>query len=204
MKPIQFSRRAPEAFTLIELLVVISIIAILASLAIPAISSALVRGQMTQTLNNARQLTMATQSMSIDTSTAGSGASWTMNESNQVQTVSSFCAALANGNYLKYSDLAKLFSAPGVTVKGTNSDAFGATNIAFSIIKTEESSPADQLFLITRNWQQPGILVASNAPYGDKGFIVFRKGGDGATYSRPSDATNPTAVGTNLSLTNLQ
>jgi hypothetical protein len=36
-------------------------------------------------------------------------------------------------------------------------------------------------------------------PYGDKGFIVFRKGGDGGTFSRPADASNPAAVTTNYS-----
>ncbi|MEI7865328.1 MAG: type II secretion system protein [Chthoniobacterales bacterium] len=203
MKSIKFSSPQSEAFTLIELLVVISIIAILASLAIPAITSALGKGQMTQTLNNARQLHFATQSMSIDTAVSGSCATWTMTESNQVQTVSSFLASLANGNYLKWPEIQKLVTAPGVSPKGTNADAFSATNIAFTIFKTEEASPSDQPFLITKNWQTPGTLNASIAPYGEKGFVVFRKGGDGAAFTRPTDATNPAALGTNLALTNL-
>jgi prepilin-type N-terminal cleavage/methylation domain-containing protein len=41
-----------KGFTLIELLVVIAIIAILASLAVPAIQGGLLKGQLTQTLNN--------------------------------------------------------------------------------------------------------------------------------------------------------
>ena len=53
MKPLHRSLRG---FTLIELLVVISIIAILASLALPAITGALSRGQMTQTLSNMKHL----------------------------------------------------------------------------------------------------------------------------------------------------
>ncbi len=73
-------QKSPSAFTLIELLVVISIIAILASLAIPAVTSALTRGQMVQTLNNQRQLQIATQTMSLDTFTSGSGLSWTTSE----------------------------------------------------------------------------------------------------------------------------
>ena len=59
------------AFTLVELLVVISIIAILASLALPAITGALVRGQMTQTLSNMKQLHLVTQQMAIDSTTTG-------------------------------------------------------------------------------------------------------------------------------------
>jgi len=183
-----------SAFTLIELLVVISIIAILASLAIPAVSSALVRGQMTQTLNNARQLTLATQTMSIDTTTAGSGVSWTTGTNNQPLTVTTFSQALTDGKYLTGSDLQKIYAAPGVIVNNTN---FAANNIAFSIMATTEASPSDQPFVITRNWSK-GTL-STNAPYGDKGFIVFRKGGDGGTFSRPTDATAPSVVGTNYS-----
>jgi prepilin-type N-terminal cleavage/methylation domain-containing protein len=187
-------RRSLRAFTLIELLVVISIIAILASLAIPAVSSALVRGQMTQTLNNARQLTLATQTMSIDTTTAGSGASWTVGSDGAPLTVSTFSQELITGKYLTDSDLRKIYAAPGVLIPA-NATTFNASDIAFSIIQTQESSASDQPFLITKNWQS-GTLT-TNAPYGDKGFIVFRKGGDGGTYSRPADATNPSVVSSN-------
>lgn len=190
------TRPSHAAFTLIELLVVISIIAILASLAIPAVSSALTRGQMTQTLNNARQLTLATQTMSMDTTTAGSGASWTVGSDGQQLTVDTFGLELLAGKYLTESDLRKLYAAPGVVVP-TGTTNFTAEDIAFSIMETQESSPSDQPFLITRNWEDGELTT--NAPYGDKGFIVFRKGGDGGTYSRPTDATNPSAVTTNWS-----
>ena len=187
-------RRSLRAFTLIELLVVISIIAILASLAIPAVSSAMVRGQATQTLNNARQLTSATQTMSIDTTTAGSGASWTVGSDGSQLNVSTFSQELITGKYLTDSDLRKLYAAPGVIIPA-NATTFNAGDIAFSIMETQESSASDQPFIITRNWQDGNLTT--NSPYGDKLFIVFRKGGDGGTYSRPADATNPSVVSSN-------
>lgn len=188
--------RSLRGFTLIELLVVISIIAILASLAIPAISSALVRGQMTQTLNNARQLTIATQTMSMDTTTAGGGASWTMGSDGQMLTVGTFSQELMSGKYLTESDLRKMYAAPGVIVPADTTN-FTPADIAFSIMETRESSPSDQPFVITKNWTTAGTLGTNAVPYGDKGFIVFRKGGDGGTFSRPTDVTNPAAVTTN-------
>jgi prepilin-type N-terminal cleavage/methylation domain-containing protein len=189
--------RSLRGFTLIELLVVISIIAILASLAIPAISSALVRGQMTQTLNNARQLTIAAQTMSMDTVTAGGGTSWTMGSEGQVLTAESFNQELITNKYLTVSDLRKIYTAPGIIISNT-ATSFPARMIAFSIMETQESSPADQPFLITKNWEAG--VVTTNAPYGDKGFIVFRKGGDGGTFSRASDGSNAAAVTSNYAL----
>ena len=59
------------AFTLIELLVVISIIAILASLALPAITGALIKGKITQTTSNLRQLYLASHTAHLDGQVAG-------------------------------------------------------------------------------------------------------------------------------------
>ena len=188
-------RHSLKAFTLIELLVVISIIAILASLAIPAVTSALTRGQMTQTLNNARQLHIATQTMSIDSTTAGNGVFWTFS-SNVPLSVAGFTQALLDGRYLTIQDITKLYGAPGVVISDTN---FAATNIAFKIFAVQESSPADVPFLVTRNWDSMQEGLGTNAPYADKGFVLCRKGGDGAIFTRPTDATNTNVFGTNTS-----
>ncbi|HEY5792715.1 MAG TPA: type II secretion system protein, partial [Chthoniobacterales bacterium] len=175
MKP-----RKLSAFTLIELLVVISIIAILASLAIPAVTGALTRGQMTQTLNNARQMTLATQQMSLDSFTAGSGPAWTTQNGTDFSTLQEFIDNLVNNNYLTANDIKKLLAGPGVTavtVSTTNATVAPASS-AFSFFQTSESTPNERAFLVTKNWASSALTT--NAPYGNKGFVVFRKGGDGS------------------------
>src|SRR5262244_3040367 len=69
------TNKSSSAFTLIELLVVIAIIAILAAFAVPALTSALAKGQMTGTMNNARQMYIAQFQMSNDGAATGDATS---------------------------------------------------------------------------------------------------------------------------------
>lgn len=34
------------------------------------------------------------------------------------------------------------------------------------------------------------VGLTQNSPFGDKGFVVFNKGGNGGVYNRPTDATS--------------
>lgn len=173
-------RLAKHAFTLIELLVVISIIAILASLALPAITGALVRGQMTQTLSNMKQLHLSTQQMALDATTTGDtnlgwpgdiGGSW-----------AAWATNVVGGAYMSANDFIKMISAPGVVPTSTNPATPGKS--AVLVYNVAENSESATVFLSSANFSNTAsggsAPVATAKPFGNKGFVVFRKGGDGS------------------------
>jgi len=180
------SVKRTAAFTLIELLVVISIIAILAALALPAITGALARGQMTQTLSNARQIYISTFNMALDGTTTGdTNLGW---PSDAGGTWSKWAGALVGGGYMSTNDFAKMLSAPGV-LRGTNVSVQSPTPSALSVYNVGESSPMQAAFITTANYTNGQSLSSDAKPFGNKGFVVFRKGGDGLVY-QSTQATN--------------
>lgn len=173
---LQHLMKRSSAFTLIELLVVISIIGILASLAIPAVAGALVKGQMTGTMNNARQLQLATFNVNLENEAAGQLGAWPAT-SNGPTTFALWRDLLTN--VLTASDLAKLFSAPGVAV--SNALSANAAQIAFNVYKVGDTEESGAIFISTRNWSAASPTTPPTdaaKPYGNKGVVILRKGGD--------------------------
>ena len=187
-------KRSLRAFTLIELLVVISIIAILASLAIPAVTGALTRGQMTGSLNNARQLHIATQTMAIDAFQTGEGAGWP-GDNVIGGNWEKYLTELTNGKYLTISDIRKILSAPGIQ-QPAGVDVMPSES-GLAVFAVRDNSPSDAIFASTANWTGFTALVDTAVPFGDKGFVIFRKGGDGSVY-QPRQATNSILGNSNL------
>lgn len=175
MKP-----KPPSAFTLIELLVVISIIGILAALALPAITGALARGQMTQTLSNAKQLHLATTQMALDATTTGdTNLGW---PGDLGGTWAAWASNIVGGGYLSTNDFKKLISAPGVVPTTDNPSAPGKSGVL--VYAVAENSDGSTVFISSANFSNTatgGTAPSATAkPYGNKGFVVFRKAGDGA------------------------
>src|SRR6188768_3105083 len=140
--------KTTKAFTLIELLVVISIIGILAALALPAIAGALVRGQMTQSLNNMKQLHLATQQMTLDGVTTGdTNLTW---PGDGAGTWAAWSAAIVPG-YLSTNDFAKLLSAAGV-IRPTSTAVSATTPPAVTVYKVFENNPGDTVIFSSANW----------------------------------------------------
>jgi prepilin-type N-terminal cleavage/methylation domain-containing protein len=190
-----------SAFTLIELLVVIAIIAILAALAVPALTSALSKAQMTGTMNNMRQLYLAQFSMANDgAATGSSGLAWpgdlvAAGVLGTTATLIDYANVLIANGYIRAGDALKLFNAPGSGFTGTvgsgppeNLTGPGGT-AAIKVYDVLESDVANAIFCVSHNYDYDSNLTAPSVPYGIKGFITVKKGGDAAIF-RAGQATN--------------
>jgi prepilin-type N-terminal cleavage/methylation domain-containing protein len=213
------TKKSLSGFTLVEMLVVIAIIATIAAFALPAITGALVRGQLAQAVSNARQVHLATFAMTTDgTQTGDAKYAWpgdlyaSADTTVQIKTVADFVTRLVDNDYLKAGDL-KVFAAPGVNPwvgaytkpadaasKGTFAPAFdGTANCAYKIYLVTDRDPGNTIFLATKNFtyssSQTTAINSAATPFGDKGFVVFHKGGDGTFYKK-QQATSKTLLGT--------
>jgi prepilin-type N-terminal cleavage/methylation domain-containing protein len=180
--------KTSSAFTLIELLVVIAIIAILAALAVPALTSALAKAQMNGTMNNARQLYLAQFQMSNDgTSTGDATLGWPGDLAAPPADLEAYCKLLVDKGYLKVGDLNKLLSAPGASCTAAVAPGpppvFTLTGTsALKVYKVTDADPAIAIFAESGNYVYGNSILAGANPYGTKGFVVMRKGGDGAVF----------------------
>ena len=58
-------------------------------------------------------------------------------------------------------------------------------NCAFKIYRVKDGDGANAVFAATQNFTYGQDLDTTKDPYKDKGFVVVRKGGDGAAYKKP-------------------
>jgi prepilin-type N-terminal cleavage/methylation domain-containing protein len=179
-----------SAFTLIELLVVIAIIAILAALAVPALTSALSKAQQTGTMNNARQLYLAQFQMSNDGSATGDATSaWPGDLPVVPADLVTYLNVLLGKGYLKGGDAIKLFNAPSASFTATVTTTAGIDQLsapggvaALKIWPVKDNDPATTIFATTKNYVYDTAILPAAVPYGVKGFITVRKGGDASVF----------------------
>ena len=188
------SKKNQSAFTLIEMLVVIAIIATIAAFAVPALTSALTKGQMTGTMNNARQVYLAGYQMALDgSSNSDANLAWPGDyaAATGVTSVTKYVEKLIQNDYLKGGDLSKLLSAPGsactATVDNTSSPPTVtslAPKSAVKIYKVKDTDSSNTIYAATANYTYNTALKTTDAPFGDKGFIIIHKGGDGVVLKK--------------------
>jgi len=190
------TNKTPSAFTLIELLVVIAIIAILAALAVPALTSALAKAQMTGTMNNARQMYLAQFQMSNDGAATGDASSGWPGDLITLGTLTAsdlqgYCNILLAKGYLKGGDVLKLLTAPGAGLTGNvvvgppETITFtGTAPASLKIYPVVDGDASNAVFAVTHNYVYDTALATAppDVPYGAKGFIAIRKGGDASVF----------------------
>jgi prepilin-type N-terminal cleavage/methylation domain-containing protein len=185
MKTLKTLRGKLAGFTLIELLVVISIIAVLASLALPAITGALVKGQITQTMSNYRQLYITSQSASLDSSAAGSSNSGFPGD----------CGSVANWSnalvpsYMSAQSFGNLLSVKGQSAYTQCWDGTPSSNSSGVMISTKNLSGTSN-----------SATMANVAPYNLKGAAVVNVSGQAVsvTGTNVSGVTNSMVFGSTV------
>lgn len=185
MKTLKTLRSKFAAFTLIELLVVISIIAVLASLALPAITGALVKGQITQTMSNYRQLYITSQSASLDSSAAGSSNTGFPGEAGSI-------AAWSNAlcpQYIAAQSFANLLSVKGSAANTLAWDGTPSSNSAGVMLTTANLTGSSN-----------SATVGNVAPYNLKGAAAVNASGQAISVvgTNVTGLTNAMAFGTQV------
>ncbi len=166
---------------MLEVVVALAIIVVLAVVSYSALSPVLVRGcKSPQILSNAKQLHLATQQMALDATTAGNRKiGWPGNIGG---TFANWAHQLVAGEYLTTNDFCKLLSGPGMVVPLNQIPT--KNNNALLIYDVREESEGSTVFLTSANFTNTPTggmpPTKESKPYGDKGFVVFRKAGDGA------------------------
>jgi len=147
----------------------------------PGPTKALLRGQMVQTVNNARQIFLAASAMAEDGLANGdSRFGWpgdlAVSPDNPVPTLSGYVERLIEGGYIKRADAAKLFWAPGM-VANRSDGPFDSARSAFKIYRFGKVDDPDCLAIGTKNYTFGRELDAKQVPYGRSGAVILRKGG---------------------------
>jgi len=198
-----------KAFTLIELLVVIAIIALLAAILAPAVTKALLKGQVTQTMSNGRNLFVLLFSKQLDNplglQTASGGASWPMTDDNHADSTIYFSTLVTNTAFnLSYN----FFAAPGIRAATSETEFLQANQLrnAWSIVlDVDDRFKASSPVLFTQNIRLGGTrditlfqdLNPDAKPYGEKSAVIVGYGGSAFSIDQDTALAtnfNPTAT----------
>ena len=108
-------------------------------------------------------------------------------------TLLDYLNVLIEKGYLKGQDAIKLMNAPGarytatVTPNANGIDVLSAPagTAALKVWLVKDADPANTVFCISKNYFYDTALAAADVPYGIKGFITVKKGGDAVSFCGP-------------------
>lgn len=173
-----------KGFTLVELLVVIAIIALLVAIVFPAISNALLRGRVTATSVNARNMHQAIVAKSVSDIYFSAASPFPADN---------FADSTAYMRYLVTNQILNVsfsfFAPPGV-VSAQSEQEFQAANNGWCVVDESENIPETAPFIFTRNLGGDGAAAYNTltpvtamgnafrgAPFIDRGFAFVTRGG---------------------------
>ncbi len=78
--------------------------------------------------------------------------------------------------------LAPSFTATVTTTNGVDSLSGGVGTASLKVWAVMDADPATAVFCTTHNYVYDTAIVDGSVPYGVKGFITVRKGGDAAVF----------------------
>jgi hypothetical protein len=143
-------------------------------------------------MSNGRQIYIANTQMALDAVTTGdTNLGWPGDIGGTNTAWSKWAEALVPA-YMSTNDFSKMLTAPGL-VRGTNTAINQASPSALSVYAVTDSSTMETTFITTSNFTNGQALSSVAKPFGDKGFVVFKKGGDGAIFLK-AQATNTTLL----------
>ncbi len=96
-----------------------------------------------------------------------------------VHTVPAYLDRLMAYEYLSKKAMVSILRAPGVP-EWKPQKPFEAEYCPFKIYRVKEIDGASHIFCATKNFTYNKGLDAQALPYGERGVILFRKGGDGS------------------------
>jgi hypothetical protein len=171
-----------------EILIIAGVLTVLLILVIVFFRAQGGSDDMLQTLTNMRQLQVATQVITVDNQAQEKPIQWTTANGKPIS-YAQWTNALAGAN-LNPQDIRRLLSARSQRLLWSDK----VTENAITVFAVTDSDPKNTLFLVTKNWHGLEEKKLSGDPYGAKGFIVMRKGGDGVILSA-SQSQNADTIG---------
>jgi hypothetical protein len=110
--------------------------------------------------------------------------------------VQSYAQHLVTQDFMKAPDAVKIFNGGGLP-PGSYTDTtvtITSSNNPFRFYKVTDTDPNVCVFITTKNYTFNSPLSKDIKPFGDVGFVVMRKGGDGVIF-RKQQATATNLVG---------